>query len=83
MGKRYPLKAVRTLEKKKRRSGKSRKLFPSDRTYFVLGASLAYKKPPDRGRINQRRDSSKRIEPGKPSRKIRYRLAAKKLKLNR
>ena len=37
VGKRYPLKAVHTLKKrKKKKSGRRRKLFPSDRTY--LGA---------------------------------------------
>ena len=39
--------------------------FPEPIQFFVLGASLSCGKPPKRGRINQRRDSSKRIEPGK------------------
>ena len=41
------------------------KPFPEPIQFFVLGAILSYGKTPKRGRINQRRDSSKRIEPGK------------------
>ena len=79
VGKRYPLKAVRTLtKKKKKRKWKKKKIipfrqnllgsirpFPEPIQFFVLGASLYYGKPPKRGHINKRRDSSKRIEPGK------------------
>ena len=39
--------------------------FPEPIQLSVLSASLSDGKPPKRGRINQRRGSSKRIEPGK------------------
>ena len=82
VGKRYPLKAVRTLEKKKkkkeRKKWKKKKIisfrqsllgsirpFPEPIQFLVLGASLSSGRPPKRGRINQRRDFCKRIEPGK------------------
>ena len=76
VGKRYPLKAVRTLKKKKKKWKKKKIIsfrqnllgsirpFPEPIQFFVLGASLSYRKPPKRGRTNQRRDCSKRIEPG-------------------
>ncbi|WP_419608479.1 hypothetical protein [Thiolapillus sp.] len=38
--------------------------FPEPIQFFVLGAGLSYGKLPKRGRINQRRNPSKRIEPG-------------------
>ena len=61
VGKRYPIKAVRTPEKR----GKQKKIipfrqnllgstkpFPELTQFFVLGASLSHGKPPKRGRIN-------------------------------
>ena len=74
--KQYPLKAVRTLGEKKEKRKKNKVIpfrqnllgsigpFPEPIQFFVLGASLSYGKPPKRGRINQRRDFSKRTEPG-------------------
>ena len=58
--------------------------FPEPIQFFVLGASLSYgRSPPKRGRINQRRDSSKRIEPGKvrfcfwpPARRVSLRASS-------
>ena len=51
--------------------------------FLVLGASLSYGKPPKRGRINQRRDSNKKIEPGKarfcfwlPARRVSLRASS-------
>ena len=79
-GERYPVKAVRTLERKRERKKEKQKKkiipfrqnllgsirpFPEPIQFLVLGASLSYGKPPKRGRINQRRNCSKRIEPGK------------------
>ena len=76
-GKRYPLKGVRTLERK--RGGQveeeehyslqteppwKHKALSEPIQFFVLGAGLSYGKLPKRGRINQRRNPSKRIEPG-------------------
>ena len=64
VGKRYPLKAIRTLGEKKKggglkRSGRRRKFrknllesmrpFPEPIQFFVLGASLSYWKPPKTG----------------------------------
>ena len=72
MGKRYPLKAVRTLKEKKWEKKKvipfrqnllgSIRPFPEPIQFFVLGASLSYGKPPLGSLLNQRRDSSKTIE---------------------
>ena len=42
--------------------------FPEPIQFFVLAASVSYGKPPKRGHINQRRDSSKRTESGKVQR---------------
>ena len=66
VGKRYPLKAVRTLKKKKKRKWKEKKIipfrqnlllnirpFPEPIQFFVLGASLSYGKPQKRERINR------------------------------
>ena len=77
MGKRYPLKAVRTLKEREREVEEEENIslrqnllgsirpFPEPIQYLLRGESLSYGKPLKRRRINQRRDSSKRIEPGK------------------
>ena len=64
VGKRYPLKAVRTLKRKKK--WKKKKIIPFRQNllgsirpfaepiqFFVLGASLSYGKPPKRERITR------------------------------
>ena len=61
VGKRYPLKAVRTLKKKEVEEEEnylfrqnllgSIRPFPEPIPFFVLGASLSYGKPPKRDRI--------------------------------
>ena len=62
MGKRYPLKAVHTLKKKKKRTEEkedrqnllgSIRPFPEPIEFFVLGASLSYGKPPKMERITR------------------------------
>ena len=63
VGKRYPLKAVRTLKEKKWEKKKvipfrqnllgSIRPFPEPIQFFVLGASLSYGKPPERERITR------------------------------
>ena len=76
-GERYPLEGVRTLERKRGRQVEEEehyslqteppwkhKALSEPIQFFVLGAGLSYGKLPKRGRINRRRDSSKRIELG-------------------
>ena len=76
VGKRYPLKAVRTLKKKEVEEGENyslqteatwehKALSGTDSILCARCKSILWEKPPKRGRINQRGDSSKRIDPGK------------------
>ena len=71
MGKRYPLKAVRTLKKGKWKKKKiipfrpnrlgSIRPFPEPIQFFVLGASLSYGKPPKRERITRAETLAKEL----------------------
>ncbi|WP_419595397.1 hypothetical protein, partial [Thiolapillus sp.] len=77
VGKQYPLKAVSHTKKKKEVEEEENYSLQTEPTWehkalsgtdSILCArckSILWEKPPKRGRINQRRDSSKRIEPGK------------------